>query len=216
MNAILRQVLPLCSAVLVFAAPVGSQVIPQPPPNVLYSIDCGSAFGVVPHNLFVQYRVVNARAGGGDGQLRLTYYASHVNETPSSGSRARYLSRDVDVQELFSDMGTWMMRENSGKKRWWGRCVRARSFFGERSYVYADDIQGNVTQIEPPDDPSCPTGTTPEPGGGCSSRAPAPPGGGSSGGGGLPPHVGCTWYEYTYWNWANGVWRPLRRWYVCE
>ena len=147
--------------------------------------------------------------------MKLHYLPSHVNETPSSGINARFLAADVQVEEEYTDMGVWVMRNNAGKNRWLGECVKADSWFGPRNYVYGVDIQGNVDQIEPPGFPTCPAGMVPEPDGGCTSSAPAT-GGGSSGGNEFPPLPGCVWYEYTYWNWSYGQWTPLYTWYACE
>ena len=188
-------------------------MIEQRPSNIWHAIEC-SDYPVYPHNLTVLYELINTRSNGGTGQWRLIYEGQHANETLSGGDTDRFLSADVDVQELFNDMGSWVMASNWGRNRWGGKCARLTNLL---KVVWGVSIYGNLLQVEPPPPPDCPSGWAPD-GDGCVSRdgPTGDPNGGGGGGPWQPPPYACTWYEYTYWNWSGGVWRPLYVWYECE
>jgi hypothetical protein len=126
------------------SAPILAQgVIPNPPPNIVDYLSC-AAFPVLPLDIRITYVLHNIRPNGGDGRWQLWYRAHHQNETESGNSNDRYIANSVDVNEEYSDMGDWVMRENWGKRRWHGECVRTAN---GANWVYGIDIYGNLARL---------------------------------------------------------------------
>lgn len=210
----MRRVLVLSACIVFLAEPTFGQVIVEPPPNIVEFINC-SNYPVLSLQLRIRYRMINVRPGGGEGRWSLYYQPSHTNETNSGNANDRFIAQDVNVDEEYSDMGDWVMRQNWGRNRWHGECVRTAQGY---NVVYGVDIYGNLEKLPTEEDPPpCPEEWTPEPEPGeCTGSQPAPGGAPPPGEDPTPPYPGCIWYEYTYYNWYYGQWTAIYQWYVCE
>lgn len=145
----MRRALLILAISWIWIVPLSAQVVVQRPPGIVQTVSC-APFQVLPGlELHVRYRLINVRPNGGTGEWRLRYKPTHFNEDRSFYSQ--YRSSDVTVEEVYSDMGVWVMRDNWGKFRWSGECGKSASGVVT---VWGIAIMGNLQLVEPYD-PGC-------------------------------------------------------------